>query len=708
MASKIKLSNANGKIVTIENNDSNMSDVTLNGASITKKVDTLANMRSMNELPETVWCSGYSIENDGAFGSHFYRLKGLKTAETDNGGTVIVVSVGGSDYVYELQYDGAVNVKWFGAVGDGVTDDTNAFVLAMLCDRLVEVPEGVHMVTGLTLRPEVKLIGAMSQDGWSRNNNYTQGSVIKLIDNSNVPVITLPTATANSGAHNLTIDGNKDNQTSFMSHGIRCNFGVQRSTGQTWKGLRVVNTKGFGGYFEGGPCQITNCFFMSGAFINRVSDLKIEGCDFDGTDGYHPSLWINECSSSNISNSFVWGWGEVSGGVQLTKQSKIVIDLATNHFTASGGWMEDDQPIVFLSAPTYPTCGSANYNRFGTWFLQREADGWSLWSRPFDNENRQKMEFTTAPTDVYIGWGHEEACLINNTTGAGVSSMRFAGSQVEALRLFKVNSSAFNGIRTWGMNYRNAINTAAVKIIDSNNNTFSGSILGERVGFTPKIPHSVQFIDMDGTCGRNVIGSDCVLQNVVGSVIVEDSTKKNTYETRNQIFATISPDEDTNRVTSPHYYLEPGKQCYIGRQDYTLLPANTNTNVILYGILNTGISKPTSSSLMMITTTGGLYNFKGQFRIAGHDATLRAVKLSILIGSNIRSVYCLNRASTATDSRGFTVPFDFNYVDTGVQGGKIITFKLYTEGGGSSMTLDATDEYSSVSVTKLADLPQET
>ena len=96
-------------------------------ASITKKVDTLADMRAMNELPETVWCSGYHSKNDGAFGSHFYRLKGLKTTETDNSGTVISVSVGGSDYVYELQYDGAVNVKWFGAKGDGITDDTAAF-----------------------------------------------------------------------------------------------------------------------------------------------------------------------------------------------------------------------------------------------------------------------------------------------------------------------------------------------------------------------------------------------------------------------------------------------------------------------------------------------------------------------------------------------------------------------------------------------------
>lgn len=95
-------------------------------ASITKKLDTLADMRAMSELPETVWCSGYHSKNDGAFGSHFFRSKGLKTTETDNSGTIIIVSVGGSDYAYELQYSGAVNVKWFGAKGDGVTDDTTA------------------------------------------------------------------------------------------------------------------------------------------------------------------------------------------------------------------------------------------------------------------------------------------------------------------------------------------------------------------------------------------------------------------------------------------------------------------------------------------------------------------------------------------------------------------------------------------------------
>lgn len=81
---------------------------------LTVTVDTLANLRNISYPANTVWASGYHTKNDGAFGSHIFRLKGVKTTETDNSGTVIVATIGGVDYVYELQYDGAVNVKWFG------------------------------------------------------------------------------------------------------------------------------------------------------------------------------------------------------------------------------------------------------------------------------------------------------------------------------------------------------------------------------------------------------------------------------------------------------------------------------------------------------------------------------------------------------------------------------------------------------------------
>lgn len=49
------------------------------------------------------------------------------TASPDNNGTVIV---GTDSRRWKRYYEGAVNIKWFGAVGDGVTDDTNAIQAA--------------------------------------------------------------------------------------------------------------------------------------------------------------------------------------------------------------------------------------------------------------------------------------------------------------------------------------------------------------------------------------------------------------------------------------------------------------------------------------------------------------------------------------------------------------------------------------------------
>lgn len=93
---------------------------------LTVTVDTIADLRSISYPSNTVWASGYHTKNDGAFGSHIFRLKGVKTAETDNEGTVIIATIGGVDYVYELQYDGAVNVKWFGASEN--TDNTSSII----------------------------------------------------------------------------------------------------------------------------------------------------------------------------------------------------------------------------------------------------------------------------------------------------------------------------------------------------------------------------------------------------------------------------------------------------------------------------------------------------------------------------------------------------------------------------------------------------
>lgn len=78
-------------------------------------VESVDAMRLLTNSPDTI------VTTDGRYGSHYFKKTGvLADASLDNGGTVIVLSNGDK---YELQYSGAVNVKWFGAKGDGVTDD---------------------------------------------------------------------------------------------------------------------------------------------------------------------------------------------------------------------------------------------------------------------------------------------------------------------------------------------------------------------------------------------------------------------------------------------------------------------------------------------------------------------------------------------------------------------------------------------------------
>jgi hypothetical protein len=62
-----------------------------------------------------VWVSGYHTKGDGAFGSNIFEWDSAST-DADNGGTIIKLDsvVTGR---YKLRYSGAVNVKWFGAVG---------------------------------------------------------------------------------------------------------------------------------------------------------------------------------------------------------------------------------------------------------------------------------------------------------------------------------------------------------------------------------------------------------------------------------------------------------------------------------------------------------------------------------------------------------------------------------------------------------------
>ena len=94
--------------------------------------------------PVTVNVKGYSIPGDGGGGAFYWDST---SAATDDGGTIIR-PVGLLVGAWIRVYSGAINVRWFGATGNGVTDDVTAInaakAVAVAKNLALYAPAGVY------------------------------------------------------------------------------------------------------------------------------------------------------------------------------------------------------------------------------------------------------------------------------------------------------------------------------------------------------------------------------------------------------------------------------------------------------------------------------------------------------------------------------------------------------------------------------------
>ena len=167
-------------------------------------------VQSFNSIAALRLRSGTSIANaaktlgyysaGGGGGNSFY-WDSTSTA-TDNGGTVIkptAVSGAGRWLATDASY---INVKQFGAVGDGVADDTTAISSAIDEFNTVYFPNGTYLFSGITInKHNVTLYGT----GESRS--------VLLMTNAAAAAVTIASTATTSGTniHNLKIEGNASN-----------------------------------------------------------------------------------------------------------------------------------------------------------------------------------------------------------------------------------------------------------------------------------------------------------------------------------------------------------------------------------------------------------------------------------------------------------------------------------------------------------------
>jgi len=100
-------------------------------AGSVQRVTNIAPLRLKAVSVESVLLEYHTTAGDGG-GGHFRGITGAAPATyVDNNGTIIVPTGGDGSAAWLREFSGLVNVCWFGAIGDGVTDDTASIQAAI-------------------------------------------------------------------------------------------------------------------------------------------------------------------------------------------------------------------------------------------------------------------------------------------------------------------------------------------------------------------------------------------------------------------------------------------------------------------------------------------------------------------------------------------------------------------------------------------------
>jgi hypothetical protein len=154
--------------------------------------DTVADLASTQHKTGSVQLLGFHAKGDGGGGVFFWDAS--KDKSEHNGGTIIDPSIAGLvanwEYTQNLyftpavigqgcwvrEYSGAVNVKWFGAKGDGISDDTAAIQKAVE-HKTVLIPKSssYYLLNNVLLSGKEEIVG----NGASGTSSYSQRTSLR-------------------------------------------------------------------------------------------------------------------------------------------------------------------------------------------------------------------------------------------------------------------------------------------------------------------------------------------------------------------------------------------------------------------------------------------------------------------------------------------------------------------------------------------------
>lgn len=295
-----------------------------------------------------------------------------------------------------------LNVKDYGAKGDGTTDDTAVIQAVINTGLAVFVPAGVYVVSGLTLPGCTSLEGAGPGQTVFKLKAASTAACLK----------SLHTYDANFNLSNFTIDGNKSQQSAALigldinntsdqaAHIANSKFGLQDPR-HSITNILIINCKGSGLRQQGGGASL----------YSRIWSMNCDGHGFEIL-GYDSSYGQLDSGASGLC-SFYFGPG-----------------CANNRFTNLKGWYSGQADRTTYGQGIF--CDGAFRNQFSAVEVQNPGStGVYLKGTSFNTFSSLHIEFPPDPAGAADGLYIEDSihtmvvgALINDR-GSSPYSLRY-------------------------------------------------------------------------------------------------------------------------------------------------------------------------------------------------------------------------------------------------------------------------------------------
>lgn len=267
----------------------------------------------------------YYVRDPGQEG--LFRLDTVDSTSPDNTGMTLVAADG--KRFKRIVQDTIVNVTWFGAKGDGTTDDTDAINAAI--EAMPSIANSYGGASGVLYFPAGRFItrGGHIIPANKRMQIRGDGTYITILNamaSANTDIMTIKSP--NSGLTEMTIDGNRNQNTAGDCLVLDNAYTYARNCGLTnaaQNGISIGKSKGAIGHI------------LSDVYVSYAKQYGIKVFAGPSTDG----VWCNvnvgptgrsgvrlDSGAQNLANVHVWGAGTDSA----TERSGFHITTSNCHF----------------------------------------------------------------------------------------------------------------------------------------------------------------------------------------------------------------------------------------------------------------------------------------------------------------------------------------------------------------------------------------